>query len=126
MPRLRSYQPDDYPHFLALDVETAQDALGDATDDERTKLRERLGNLRQHRPQLLHHRGKAIHDTLHCGGQSLLGSGMMPALFIAGGLATFQLHFDCHQLPKRSRSQLQWLGGVGGRLGAMVVRHGTP
>ena len=40
MPRLRSYQPDDYPHFLALDVETAQDALGDATDDERNKLRE--------------------------------------------------------------------------------------
>lgn len=40
-PRLRSYKPDDFPHFLSLDLETAQDALGDATDEERRKLREK-------------------------------------------------------------------------------------
>jgi ribosomal protein S18 acetylase RimI-like enzyme len=41
MPRLRPYQPPDWPHFLALDLETALDALGDATEAERTTLRER-------------------------------------------------------------------------------------
>ena len=41
MPSLRPYQPKDWPHFLALDLETAQDALGDAPESERATLRER-------------------------------------------------------------------------------------
>ena len=41
MPTLRPYAPKDYPHFLALDLETAIDALGESTDRERALLRER-------------------------------------------------------------------------------------
>jgi ribosomal protein S18 acetylase RimI-like enzyme len=41
MPTLRPYAPKDYPHFLALDVETAIEALGESTDRERALLRER-------------------------------------------------------------------------------------
>jgi len=41
MPTLRPYAPKDYPHFLALDLETAVDALGESTDRERALLRER-------------------------------------------------------------------------------------
>jgi ribosomal protein S18 acetylase RimI-like enzyme len=41
MPTLRPYAPKDYPHFLALDLETAVDALGESTDHERALLRER-------------------------------------------------------------------------------------
>jgi hypothetical protein len=42
MPTLRPYAPKDWPHFLALDLETAQDALGtDATEAERATLRDR-------------------------------------------------------------------------------------
>ena len=41
MPTLRPYAPKDYPHFLALDLETAVDALGESTDRERATLRER-------------------------------------------------------------------------------------
>lgn len=42
MPTLRPYAPKDWPHFLALDLATAQDALGtDATEAERATLRDR-------------------------------------------------------------------------------------
>jgi ribosomal protein S18 acetylase RimI-like enzyme len=41
MPRLRPYAGTDWPHFLQLDLETAMDALGESTEDERRKLRER-------------------------------------------------------------------------------------
>src|SRR3954453_15903988 len=41
MPTLRPYAPKDYPHFLALDLETAVDALGESTERERALLRER-------------------------------------------------------------------------------------
>lgn len=41
MPTLRPWQPADWPHFLALDVETAIESLGEATEPERTLLRER-------------------------------------------------------------------------------------
>jgi ribosomal protein S18 acetylase RimI-like enzyme len=41
MPTLRPYAPKDYSHFLALDLETALDALGESTDQERALFRER-------------------------------------------------------------------------------------
>src|SRR2546423_2455255 len=41
MPTLRPYAPNDHPHFLALDLQTAIDALGESTDRERATLRER-------------------------------------------------------------------------------------
>jgi ribosomal protein S18 acetylase RimI-like enzyme len=41
MPTLRPYAPKDHPHFLALDLETAIDALGESTDQERAMLRQR-------------------------------------------------------------------------------------
>ena len=41
MPTLRPYAPKDYPHFLALDLETAVDALGESTERERTLLQKR-------------------------------------------------------------------------------------
>src|SRR5512138_3319000 len=46
MPRLRHWQPSDWPSFLSVDLETAQDALGEATEQERAALRE-------NRPRLL-------------------------------------------------------------------------
>ena len=41
MPTLRPYAPKDYPHFLALDLETAVDALGESTEQERALLQKR-------------------------------------------------------------------------------------
>jgi len=41
MPSLRPYEERDWPHFLQLDLETAIDALGESTEDERRKLRDR-------------------------------------------------------------------------------------
>ena len=52
MPRLRSYRPEEFPHFLALDTETAQDALGEATDEEKKRLREKWPRLLAERHQL--------------------------------------------------------------------------
>jgi ribosomal protein S18 acetylase RimI-like enzyme len=48
MPTLRPYAPKDYPHFLALDLETAVDALGESTDRERALLRERWPAILAH------------------------------------------------------------------------------
>jgi ribosomal protein S18 acetylase RimI-like enzyme len=50
MPTLRVYAEKDWPHFLQLDLETAIDALGESTEEERRKLRER-------RPQTLAEQG---------------------------------------------------------------------
>ena len=57
MPRLRPYQETDWPHLLALELETAEDSLGDTTDQERAVLRERWPKelaelLRETRPAL--------------------------------------------------------------------------
>ena len=41
MPRLRPYVEKDWPRFLQLDLETAIDALGESSEDERRKLRDR-------------------------------------------------------------------------------------
>jgi ribosomal protein S18 acetylase RimI-like enzyme len=41
VPTLRPYAPKDYPHFLSLDLETAADALGESTAEERAVLRQR-------------------------------------------------------------------------------------
>jgi ribosomal protein S18 acetylase RimI-like enzyme len=41
MPSLRPYAEKDWPHFLQLDLETAIDALGESTEDERRELRDR-------------------------------------------------------------------------------------
>jgi len=41
MQRLRPYVEKDWPHFLQLDLETAIDALGESSEDERRKLRDR-------------------------------------------------------------------------------------
>jgi ribosomal protein S18 acetylase RimI-like enzyme len=41
MARLRLYEEKDWPHFLQLDLETAIDALGESSEDERRKLRDR-------------------------------------------------------------------------------------
>jgi len=46
MPRFRPYRPADWPHFLALDLETAADALGDAPPPEHANLRQRWPALR--------------------------------------------------------------------------------
>ena len=40
MHRLRPYAEKDWPHFLQLDLETAIDALGESSEDERRTLRE--------------------------------------------------------------------------------------
>jgi ribosomal protein S18 acetylase RimI-like enzyme len=45
MPRLRPYAEKDWPHFLALELETQLDSLGDSTEGERATLRERLPAL---------------------------------------------------------------------------------
>ena len=45
MPRLRAYHEADWPHLLALELETAEDSLGDTTDRERAVLRERWPKL---------------------------------------------------------------------------------
>ena len=42
MPTLRPYTAKDWPHFLELDLQTAQEGLGtDSTESERATLRER-------------------------------------------------------------------------------------
>ena len=41
MPGLRPYTEKDWPHFLELDLETAIDALGESSEEERRKLRDR-------------------------------------------------------------------------------------
>jgi ribosomal protein S18 acetylase RimI-like enzyme len=45
MPRLRPYAEKDWPQFLALELETQLDSLGDSTEGERATLRERLPAL---------------------------------------------------------------------------------
>jgi ribosomal protein S18 acetylase RimI-like enzyme len=45
MPLLRPYAEKDWPHFLALELETQLDSLGDSTEGERATLRERLPAL---------------------------------------------------------------------------------
>jgi ribosomal protein S18 acetylase RimI-like enzyme len=41
MPGLRPYTEKDWPYFLQLDLETAIDALGESSEDERRSWRER-------------------------------------------------------------------------------------
>ena len=45
MPNLRPYAPKDWPHFLALELETQLDSLGDSTEQERATLKERFPAL---------------------------------------------------------------------------------
>ncbi|MCA1829618.1 MAG: GNAT family N-acetyltransferase [Myxococcales bacterium] len=45
MPRLRPYGPKDWPHFIALELDTQLDSLGDSTETERATLRERFPAL---------------------------------------------------------------------------------
>ncbi|MBS2023638.1 MAG: GNAT family N-acetyltransferase [Deltaproteobacteria bacterium] len=41
MPHLRPFEPRDYQHFVALDLDTEADALGEITDAERALFRTR-------------------------------------------------------------------------------------
>jgi ribosomal protein S18 acetylase RimI-like enzyme len=45
MPRLRSYEPRDWPHFFALELETQLDSLGDSTAEERAIFKDRFPAL---------------------------------------------------------------------------------
>lgn len=45
MPNLRPYAPKDWPQFVALEMETQLDSLGDSTEQERATLRERFSAL---------------------------------------------------------------------------------
>jgi ribosomal protein S18 acetylase RimI-like enzyme len=45
MPQLRPYAPRDWPQFIALELETQLDALGDSTEEERAIFRERFPAL---------------------------------------------------------------------------------
>jgi ribosomal protein S18 acetylase RimI-like enzyme len=45
MPQLRPYAPKDWPQFIALELETQLDALGDSTEEERAIFRERFAAL---------------------------------------------------------------------------------
>ncbi len=45
MPRLRPYLESDWPHFVALELETQLDSLGDSTELERATLKERFSAL---------------------------------------------------------------------------------
>jgi ribosomal protein S18 acetylase RimI-like enzyme len=45
MPNLRPYEPRDWPHFVALELETQLDSLGDSTEQERSTLKERFPAL---------------------------------------------------------------------------------
>jgi ribosomal protein S18 acetylase RimI-like enzyme len=45
MPRLRPYEPKDWPQFFALELETQLDSLGDSTADERAIFKERFPAL---------------------------------------------------------------------------------
>ena len=45
MPTLRPYQPKDWNHLVALELETQLDSLGDSTEQERATLKERFPAL---------------------------------------------------------------------------------
>jgi ribosomal protein S18 acetylase RimI-like enzyme len=45
MPRLRAYAPQDWPHFLALELDTQLDSLGESTSEERAIFKERFPAL---------------------------------------------------------------------------------
>lgn len=45
MPRLRPYAPKDWQSFLALELETQLDGLGESTEEERAIFRERFPAL---------------------------------------------------------------------------------
>lgn len=45
MPRLRHYEPKDWSHFFALELETQLDSLGDSTPEERAIFKERFAAL---------------------------------------------------------------------------------
>jgi ribosomal protein S18 acetylase RimI-like enzyme len=45
MPRLRPYTAKDWPSFVALELDTQIDALGDSTEEERAIFRERFPAL---------------------------------------------------------------------------------
>jgi ribosomal protein S18 acetylase RimI-like enzyme len=45
MPRLRPYLPKDWSHFVALELETQLDSLGDSTEEERAIFKERFSAL---------------------------------------------------------------------------------
>lgn len=45
MTRLRAYAPQDWPHFLALELETQLDSLGESTAEERAIFKERFPAL---------------------------------------------------------------------------------
>ena len=45
MPRLRQYEPRDWPQFFALELETQLDSLGDSTPEERAIFKERFPAL---------------------------------------------------------------------------------
>jgi len=45
MPHLRPYEPKDWPHFFALELETQLDSLGESTAEERSIFKERFTAL---------------------------------------------------------------------------------
>lgn len=45
MPKLRAYEPRDWPQFFELELSTQLDALGESTEEERATLRERFSAL---------------------------------------------------------------------------------
>jgi len=45
MPHLRPYEPKDWPHFFALELETQLDSLGESTAEERSIFKERFAAL---------------------------------------------------------------------------------
>src|SRR5436189_3726245 len=45
MPRLRPYAPKDWSPFIALEMETQLDSLGDSTEQERQIFKERFAAL---------------------------------------------------------------------------------
>jgi ribosomal protein S18 acetylase RimI-like enzyme len=45
MPRLRPYASKDWPQFIAVELETQLDGLGDSTEEERAIFRERFPAL---------------------------------------------------------------------------------
>src|SRR2546423_3381227 len=45
MPRLRPYAARDWTQFIALELETQLDSLGDSTEEERAIFRERFSAL---------------------------------------------------------------------------------
>jgi len=45
MPKLRPYEPKDWPHFFALELSTQLDSLGESTEEERAIFKERFPAL---------------------------------------------------------------------------------